>query len=193
MQAYSQPLPEYAMNLIRLPLLVALCVLGLSPAVGHAASAEILDAKVREAVQELYKTSSAAKELGARAQAVLVFPEIYKAGLVIGGEFGEGALLEGGRTAGYYNIASGSIGLQAGVQRKSVVIMFMTAESLKRFHDVKGWKAGVDGSVAIATLGVGGALDTETMQKPIVGFVYSNKGLMYNLTLEGSKITRISK
>ncbi len=184
---------ESSMTLSRLPLLLVLCTLGLSPAISRAASKEVLDAKVREAVQELYKTSSAAKELAGRGQAMLVFPEVYKAGLLIGGEFGEGALLEGGHTAGYYNIASGSIGLQAGVQRKSVVIIFMTADSLRRFHDVNGWKAGVDGSVAVASLGAAGQLDTETVQKPIVGFVYSNKGLMYNLTLEGSKITRIKK
>ncbi len=181
------------MTLSRLYALLVLCVLGLSPVASHAASKEVLDAKVREAVQELYKTSSAAKELAGHAQAMLVFPEIYKAGLVVGGEFGEGALLEGGHTAAYYNLGSASIGFQAGVQRKSVVILFMTAEALKRFQSVRGWKAGVDGSVAIATLGAGGQLDTETVQKPIVGFVYSNQGLMYNLTLEGSKITRIRK
>ena len=181
------------MTLSRLPLVLVLCVLGLLPVSGRAASREVLDAKVRAAVQDLYKTSSAARELGGRAQAILVFPEVYKGGLVIGAEFGEGALLEGGRTAGYFNIASGSIGLQAGVQRKSVVIMFLTSDALKRFEHVKGWKAGVDGSVAIATLGTGGELDTETVQKPIIGFVYGNQGLMYNLTLEGSKITRINK
>jgi len=74
-----------------------------------------------------------------------------------------------------------------------VAILFMTDEAMKRFRDSDGWRAGVDGSVAIATLGVGGALDTETIRKPIVGFVFSNKGLMYNLTLEGSKITRLKR
>jgi lipid-binding SYLF domain-containing protein len=79
------------------------------------------------------------------------------------------------------------------VQEKSVAILFMTADSLAKFRESKGWKAGVDGSIAIATLGAGKSLDTETARNPIIGFVYSNKGLMYNLTLEGSKITQIEK
>ena len=180
------------MNLYRLPLLLLACLLALAPLSGRAASREELDAKVRGAVETLYKTSSAAKELAGHASGMLVFPEVYKAGLVIGGEGGEGALLQGGHTAAYYNIFGASIGLQAGVQRKSVVILFMNAAALKRFEDVKGFKIGVDGSIAIATLGTGGTIDSETVQKPVIAFVYSNQGLMYNLTLEGSKITRIS-
>ncbi len=162
-------------------------------AAAPAASREELDARVRESVQDLYRNSSAAKELAAKAAGMLVFPSILKAGLGIGGEYGEGALLIGTKTEAYYNIASASIGLQLGVQEKSVAILFMTAESLAKFRQSKGWKAGVDGSVAIATLGAGAALDTETASKPMIGFVYSNKGLMYNLTLEGSKISRIEK
>jgi lipid-binding SYLF domain-containing protein len=181
------------MKIIRLPYLLLAALLAFAPALGHAASREELDAKVREAVENLYKTSSAAKELAGRASGMLVFPEVYKAGLVVGGEGGEGAMLQGGHNSGYYNIFAASIGLQAGVQRKSVVILFMTAEALKKFESVKGFKIGVDGSVAIATLGAGGALDSETLQKPVIGFVYANQGLMYNLTLEGSKITRIHK
>jgi lipid-binding SYLF domain-containing protein len=180
-----------SMKLFRLPLL--LLALALMPASSYAASKAEIDAKVREAVETLYKTSSAAKELAGRSSAMLVFPAIYKGGMFVGGEYGEGALLQGGHTSGYYNIGAASIGLQLGVQRKSVVIMFMTAEALKHFQDVKGFKVGVDGSVAIATLGTGGSLDSETVQKPVIGFIYSNQGLMYNLTLEGSKITRINK
>jgi lipid-binding SYLF domain-containing protein len=175
-------------------LAAALCaaVVG-AAAPAAAASREETDAHVREAVQELYRTSPAARELAAKASAMLVFPSIIKAGFGIGGEYGEGALLIGGQNSGYYNIASASVGLQLGVQEKSVAILFMTADSLARFRESKGWKAGVDGSVAIATLGAGKALDTETASKPIIGFVFSNKGLMYNLTIEGSKITRMEK
>jgi lipid-binding SYLF domain-containing protein len=185
--------PELSMTLYRLPLiLAALLLLFVSPA-GRAASKEEIDARVREAVEDLYKTSPAAKELAHKARGVLVFPRVIKGGIGIGGEYGEGSLLMGGRPVDYYNIASASIGLQLGVQQKAVAIMFMTDEALKRFRDSDGWKAGVDGSVAIATLGVGGELDTETVRKPIIGFVFSNKGLMYNLTLEGSKITRLKR
>jgi lipid-binding SYLF domain-containing protein len=181
------------MNTRALLRVLAFCLVLALPAAARAASKEELDALVRESVQELYKTSSAAKELGARSAAMLVFPRIYKAGIGIGGEFGEGALLAGSKTSSYYMIASASIGLQLGIQRKSVVIMFMTPDALRKFRDSEGFKIGVDASVAIATLGADGAIDTETMKKPIIGFVFSNQGLMYNLTLEGSKITKIEK
>lgn len=180
------------MTFRRLPLVLAVVLL-LLPFAGRAASKEEIDARVREAVEQLYKTSPAAKELAGKARGVLVFPRIIKGGVGVGAEYGEGSLLMGGRPVDYYAIASASIGFQLGLQEESVAIMFMTEEALKRFRDSNGWKAGVDGSVAIATLGVGGALDTETIRKPIVGFVYSNKGLMYNLTLEGSKITRLKR
>jgi len=181
------------MTLARLPLVLAAALLLLSPPAGRAASKEEIDARVHEAVETLYKTSSAAKELAGRARGMLVFPRIIKGGVGIGGEYGEGSLLMGSRPVEYYNIASASIGFQLGVQEEAVAILFMSDEALKRFRDSDGWKAGVDGSVAIATLGVGGALDTETIRKPIVGFVFSNKGLMYNLTLEGSKISRLKR
>ncbi len=160
------------------------------PAAQAASKAEI-DASVREAVAELYEYSSAARDLAAKASGMLVFPKVYKAGMVVGGEYGEGALLVGGRTAGYYSIAAASVGFQLGAQRKSQVILFMNPRELERFRASKGWKAGVDGSVALATLGAGGQLDTETAKKPIIGFIYSNEGLMYNLTFEGAKITEI--
>lgn len=181
------------MTLTRLPLVLATALLLLAPSAGRAASKEEIDARVHEAVENLYKTSVAAKELAGRARGMLVFPRIIKGGAGIGGEYGEGSLLMGGRPVEYFNIASASIGFQLGVQEEAVAILFMTDEALKRFRDSDGWKAGVDGSVAIATLGVGGALDTETIRKPIVGFVFSNKGLMYNLTLEGSKISRLKR
>ena len=93
----------------------------------------------------------------------------------------------------YYNIAAASIGFQLGAQARSQIILFMTESALSKFRASEGWKAGVDGSVALATLGAGGAIDTETAKKPIIGFIFSNKGLMYNLTFEGSKITKIDR
>lgn len=170
-----------------------LMIAALAVPVAEAASREQLDAEVREAVKELYEHSSAARELAAKAAGMLVFPSVYKGGIGIGGEYGEGALLVGGSTAAYYNTVSASIGFQLGAQKKSQVILFMSPRELKKFRDSDGWKAGVDGSVAIATLGAGEQIDTETAKKPIIGFIYSNKGLMYNLTFEGSKITEIEK
>ena len=173
--------------------LLAAALLWLATAPAVASSREELDADVREAINELYQHSSAAKELAARAAGMLVFPKVTKAGIGIGGEYGQGALIIGGKTTSYYNVAAGSIGFQLGVQQKSQVILFMSERELTKFRKSDGWKAGVDGSVAIATLGAGGQIDTETSKKPIIGFIYSNKGLMYNLTFEGSKITKIDK
>jgi lipid-binding SYLF domain-containing protein len=118
---------------------------------------------------------------------------VWKGGIGVGVEAGEGALRIGGRSVDYYLLTGGSFGLQLGLQRKSIVILFMNATALQKFRQSEGWKAGVDGSVAIASLGAGAALDTNTGKKPIIGFVFSNKGLMYNLSLEGAKITRIQK
>ena len=97
------------------------------------------------------------------------------------------------KAVAYYNMGSASVGFQLGVQEQSVVILFMTDEALAKFRASKGWKAGVDGSVAIAQFGAGESIDTATAQKPIIGFVFNNKGLMYNLSIEGAKITRIKK
>ena len=159
----------------------------------QAASKDELDAEVREAVQDFYQHTSAGKELAARASGMLVFPNVLKAGVGIGGEYGEGALLVGGKPVAYYNIAAASIGFQLGAQARSQIVLFMTPGALSKFRASKGWKAGVDGSVALATLGAGGAIDSETAKKPIIGFIFSNKGLMYNLTFEGSKISPIKK
>ena len=170
-------------------LLVAL----LAVPVAEAGSREELDAEVREAVRKLYEHSGAARELAAKASGMLVFPAVYKAGIGIGGEYGEGALRIGDKTVDYYSTAAASIGLQLGAQSKTVVLVFLESKALKEFRNSSGWKAGVDGSVALIELGAGGTIDTENIKDPIVGFVFSNKGLMYNLTLEGSKYTKLNK
>jgi lipid-binding SYLF domain-containing protein len=178
---------------LRIPAAWLLAALALAPLAGRAATAEETDARVRGALGELYRTSAAARELAGRARGTLVFPRVIKGGVGIGGGYGEGALLVGAHTAAYYSIASASIGFQLGVQEQSVVLLFMTDLAVAKYRDSRGWKAGVDGSVAIANLGAGESIDTETAQKPIIGFVFSNKGLMYNLTLEGAKITRLKR
>ena len=127
------------------------------------------------------------------AAAVLIFPQVLKAGLGIGGEYGEGVLRQGSNNLGYYSTAAASIGFQAGAQSKSVVVVFMTQQALDDFRSKKGWKAGVDGSVAVIKWGVGEDINTLDIKDPVVGFVFSNKGLMFNLTLEGSKFTEIKR
>src|SRR5690606_23994435 len=128
-----------------------------------------------------------------KAAGYLVFPRVIKVGVGVGGETGEGALIVDGKNAGYYRTASGSIGFQLGAQAKSIIIAFMTQEALDKFRKSAGWKVGVDGSVALIDIGGGLSIDTVNINDPVVGFVFGSKGLMYNLTLEGSKITRLDK
>ena len=165
----------------------------LQPADTYAASAKEIDVSVDVALEDFNKHVKGAKEFLKTAQGVLVFPSVIKAGFGIGGEYGEGALRIGGKTVDYYNTAAGSFGFQFGAQKKTVMLIFMQKEALKKFRTSSGWKAGVDGSVALITVGAGGSIDTTKIKDPIVGFVFGQKGLMYNLTLEGSKFTKLKK
>ncbi len=177
---------------ISVGLLVLLWAMMLMPNT-KAATRQEINAGVHRALSQLYRSVPGSRGLARRAAGVLVFPTVYKAGFGIGGEYGEGALRIAGRTRSYYNTISASIGFQFGAQARSVVIMFMTREALAGFRRRDGWKAGVDGSVALVTVGLGGSVDTNQITSPIIGFIFGSKGLMYNLTLEGSKITRISR
>jgi lipid-binding SYLF domain-containing protein len=158
-----------------------------------AASGPEIDAGVDATLDTFFHQVRGSRELAHKAVGILVFPSIVKAGFGFGGEYGEGALRVRGRTAGYYNNVSASFGFQLGVQSRSVIIMFMTPQALDQFRRTSGWKVGVDGSVAIITVGVGGSIDSNKVTSPVVGFILDPKGLMYNLTLEGSKISRISR
>jgi lipid-binding SYLF domain-containing protein len=165
-------------------LLAALAFLG-SIDLGNAAGS------VGGTLDRLYRHVPGSRSLVARSAGVLVFPTVVKAGMGIGGEYGEGQLLIGGQPAGRYNTIAASIGLQLGAQARSVIIIFMTPSALDQFRRVDGWKVGVDGSVAIVTVGAGGSIDTDKITSPVIGFILDPKGLMYNLTLEGSKISRM--
>ena len=161
-------------------------VAGIAPAQkAEAASAARIDADVRATLDSFFRHVGGSRELVDRSIAILVFPSVIKAGIGIGGEYGEGALLTRARTIDYYNIVSASIGFQLGAQARSVIIVFMTPEALAGFRRVDGWKVGVDASVALITVGIGGSIDTTRIVSPIVGFIFDGKGLMYNLTLEG--------
>jgi lipid-binding SYLF domain-containing protein len=172
--------------------IVATCLL-LATNSALAASASEINARVEEALAELYDESPAARRLANEAAGMLVFPRVTKAWFGVGGEYGEGALLVNGATQSYYSVASASVGFQFGVQRKAQVIMFMTSEALTNFRESDGWEAGVDGSVALIEFGAAEEISSNSIQSPIVGFIFSNKGLMYNLTLEGTKITEIDR
>ncbi len=173
--------------------LILIAIVAMCASVRHAeaGSAREIDATASATLDRLYREVPSAWELGKRAAGVLVFPSIIKAGFGFGGEYGEGALRVHGSTVDYYNTVSASFGFQLGVQARSVIIMFLTNEALDSFYRKDGWKVGVDGSVVVVTLGAGGNIDTNTLRNPVVGFIIDQKGLMYNLTLEGSKISRI--
>jgi len=174
-----------------LQLFACLCLLVSLPVL--AASKAEIDANVEEALARFYEESPAGQRLAGRSVGMLVFPRVVKAGIGIGGEYGEGALLIDGSTVAYYNTAGASIGFQLGAQVKSQIILFMEEDALENFRDSDGWEAGIDGSVALVEMGTGGEFSSNSIQNPIIGFIFSNKGLMYNLTFEGSKMTEIKR
>lgn len=172
--------------------LTALLALMLAAPPARAASAAEIDREVDRALADFRKIEGANAFLGI-AKGVLVFPKVYKAGIGVGGEYGEGALRVGGKTVDYYSTAAASIGFQLGAQAKSIVVIFTQESALKKFRASEGWKVGVDGSVALVDIGVGKAVDTTNIKDPVIGFIFGQKGLMYNLTLEGAKFTRLDK
>jgi lipid-binding SYLF domain-containing protein len=157
----------------------------------YAKSAREIDASVDTALERFQKDVFAGKDMLAKAKGVLVFPGVIKAGIGIGGEYGTGALRIKGKTVDYYNTITGSIGFQLGGQVKSVYLLFMEDHALKNFQASSGWKAGVDGSVALITIGADGSVDTTKTNQPIIAYVLGQKGLMYNLNIEGSKFNKI--
>jgi lipid-binding SYLF domain-containing protein len=159
----------------------------------YAASAREIDTSVEVALDRFYKEVDGAQELAKNAKGLLIFPGVIKAGLGLAGEYGEGALRVGAKTVDYYNLASASFGLTIGAGKKDIVIAFMTDEALKQFRGSKGWEAGVDGNVALMDIGAGARLDTTTIRDPIVGFVFGAKGLMADVSLKGSKLTKLDK
>ncbi len=159
----------------------------------HAATAKEVDVSVDVALERFYKNVKGANEFAKTAKGLLILPNVVKAGFVVGAEYGEGALRIGGKTVDYYNILAGSLGLQIGAQKKDIIIAFMTDEALRQFRESFGWEAGVDGNIAIITVGGGERIDTTTIKDPIVAFVFDVKGLMVDLSLKGSKFTKLDK
>jgi lipid-binding SYLF domain-containing protein len=171
---------------------LVLSFVGASATDALAASKAKIDRKVQEALGEFRETVYDGAGLLSRAKGVLVLPAVKKGGMGIGAESGSGALLIGGGTAAYYRASSASIGFQLGGQVRREFILFMEQGALDAFRQSANWEIGVDGSVAIVTLDAGGKYNTETLEKPVLGFVIDSKGLMYNLTLEGQKISKIN-
>ncbi len=127
------------------------------------------------------------------AKGVLVIPNVVKAGLVMGGEYGEGALRVGGKTVAYYNIAGGSMGFEIGAEKKDIILFFMQDDALKHFEASSNWAAGFDGAVTFTDTGKEGYTDTETMNAPVLAFVFGERGLMLDGSIEGTKFSRMNK
>jgi lipid-binding SYLF domain-containing protein len=181
-----------ALRSLTLAFAVLIAAMAFAPSASAAKPAKI-DQRVDKTLSEFRRDISGADAVLAQAAGVLVFPSVKKAGIGIGGEYGEGALRVGGKTVAYYNTAAASIGFQLGAQARRQVIVFLDPTALQKFRASQGWEIGVDASVAVVTLGAGGSIDTTQLNQPIVAFVFNNKGLMYNLSLEGSKISQIHK
>jgi lipid-binding SYLF domain-containing protein len=163
------------------------------PHPASAASAAELNRDAAAALKQLYDSEPAAKALGAKAKGILVFPSIIKAGFIVGGQYGEGALRKGDKTVAYYNTVAASYGLQAGAQSFGYALFFMTDSGLKYLDQSGGWEIGTGPSIVVVDQGKAGALTTTTAQADVYAFFFDQKGLMAGLGLQGSKISRISK
>ena len=164
-----------------------------APQVGAdpAAKRSEIDAKVDGALTKLYAQARGSQELVQRAKGVLVFPTVVSAGFVVGGSHGNGALRVHGRTEGYYSTTAATVGLVAGADSRAVYILFMTDEALDKFRASKGWTAGADASVSVLNAGADVGVDTQTAKQAVIGYVLTNAGLMANVAIDGTKISKI--
>ncbi|CAJ5313599.1 BPSL1445 family SYLF domain-containing lipoprotein [Burkholderia pseudomallei] len=157
----------------------------------NASTREAIDARVNATLSRLYSTVPGSRELVSKSRGVLVFPNVLQAGFIVGGQSGNGALRVGGSTLGYYNTSSLSVGLQAGAQSKALIFLFMSQDALDKFRNSDGWAAGADASVALVKVGANGAVDTSTVTAPVEVIVLTNAGLMGDLSVNGTKVTRL--
>ena len=165
----------------------------ITPNHASGASAAEIDRGVRSALQKLYAESASAKAMGQKAKAILVFPAIVKGGFVVGGQYGEGALLMKGKVAGYYSTIQASYGLQAGLQKYGYAMFLMNDSALNWLNKTNGWEVGTGPSIVIVDAGKATSMSTTTLHSEIYAFFFSQKGLMGGLGLQGTKITRITK
>ena len=161
--------------------------------VSLAATKAEIDERVHVAMHQFYHLNPRHKELVARAKGVLVFPRITKGGIGIGGQFGEGALRIDGKNVAYYSVTSASVGLTLGLAKHKEIILFMNQEALDKFTNSHGWSIGADTGVAVLSDGGGGNYDTQTLQKPILAFVFGENGLLGDASVEGSKIDHLER
>ena len=173
--------------------LAAIAPAAMAPRRAWAASAEDLDRDADQALQNLFRTNPVASDISKKAKAVLVFPQIVKAGLVFGGAYGEGVMKVGPKVVDYYNSFSGSWGLQAGAQSYAYALFLMNDKALNYLRMSQGWEIGVGPTVVVVNEGVAKNLSTTTLKDDAYAFIFDQKGLMAGVTIEGTKISRIKR
>jgi lipid-binding SYLF domain-containing protein len=177
-------------------LLIAGCIvilggfLFVGPSFGK--TAKEIDASADAAMDRFYKLVKDGKEVVAKSKGILVLPNVKKGALIIGAEYGQGAMRIGGKTVEYYSMGSGSVGLQIGGQSKDIIIVFMSSEALEKFRSSKGWEAGVDGGITLIQHGESGGAITAMANEPIVAFVLDAKGLMLDVSMKGAKFNKLN-
>ena len=171
---------------------IALCVLAFAAA--SVAAAGSVDAESKAALKKLYAKQPAAKTLAAKAHAILVFPSIYKAGLMVGAQVGDGTLIDrNGKALGHYRSLAGSYGYQAGAQKFGYALFFMNKAALKYLDQSDGWEIGVGPSVVVVDEGMGKTITSTTLSQDVYAFIFDQGGLMAGAGIQGSKITKLSK
>ena len=176
-----------AMKTMRVVVAVAMLSLSIGPVFAD----DGFDADAKAALSKLYESEPASKLIGEKAKAVLVFPNIVKAGFIVGAQYGEGALLVNGQIVAHYNSVAASYGLQAGVQAFGYAMFLMTDNALQYLHKSDGWELGVGPSIVIVDKGKAKSLTTTTLQDDVYAFIFDQRGLMAGLGLQGSKITKL--
>jgi lipid-binding SYLF domain-containing protein len=182
------------MHTMRRTIVTMLFIMGMLAVVdpvAHAVTKGEIDASVKAAMARFTKDIKGGTEYLKAAKGVLVMPNITKAGFIVGGQYGQGALQINGVPVQYYSLASGSLGYQIGAERYDMVILFMTDEALNKFRKSKNWEAGVDAEVTLIKVGVEASVETLRSQHPIAGFVFDQKGLMAGVSIKGAKFTPI--
>lgn len=164
-----------------------------------AADAATIDTRVKLALEKLWTDVPSARELAARAKGMLIMPNVVKGGFILGGAYGEGALrlndpIQGyEKNGGYYSVGAASVGLQIGVQSTSHVLFFMTDNALAKFRRADGWEIGADAEVTFPDAGLNAGIDSSTFEKPVIGVVFAEDGLMIGVSLEGAKYSPINR
>ena len=173
--------------------LAVLLLVPSSPRPVAAASAKELNREASASLQKLYQKNESARLLRDHAKAVLVFPDMYKAGFLFGGQIGEGVLLRGGKPVAYYNSVAASYGFQAGAQRFGYALFFMNEKALEYLDKSGGFELGVGPSIVVVDAGMGKSMTSTTLTQDVYAFIFEQQGLMGGVGIQGSKITRISK